>query len=1456
MSQILYPVFYKQYGVRRVQNLLTPKPMTITGLPRDSMLHFYSANPAQPHVDTSKLYLGVNARKVLIDFPETLTCLHGGPRSHPTQLRALFKDFLHENKKFRYLKNGYQAIDDTQTLFIENYSFLNVIYTYTANVMVEYQKWFNVHKTIIDKMNSVADTSGKNHFYFCDVPDEMPSFSLLNTYSARSSTSMLRVFDTHEKLFILNLFRWISKDRNGDDCIFQGLKKENFGRVNIVFNTKDGRSVVLNLAFINSWIKGNENLTGTKMVSQVDPDKMQKAFLKFLMGMQTVLQEEEVTIATPTEGKAADPADVSENRELEEEQREYDNVHDQSEEDELDVHEYDDALSMANRIQTSTKTSPSPVNFNDTAIDEALNAQETLDEQLKSLDADIETLEALTVRRLKDKGIQVDAAGDVKEEVIAAEETPIHELQQKVYQFEDVESSLKRQIGEQTDYGLLSASDYKNFMRDMENYKNSDDPYGSGKKTLQAMVVTPEAIELSAEKVTIQASEMVQDKSMLQSSLLAFDQDYIGKVIQKDMLSMVHALQKSGVAIRKHEVEIDHSALGSYENHTLEFKPVDGQVSTVRFRVPKISEDGTFVANGNKYVMRKQRVDIPIRKIKPTEVALTSYYGKTFVRINSKKSNNSLEWIIKELNIASMTDHPFIKRVNPAKVFDNNFKAPYIYNALADNFKSVITTKYTLVFDYTEREKMASPDTLQRLEVNGARVIGFTSDKQLLVVDKNNNFFIDSKGEPTAIGDIYNVLQLDPHKAPVDFTEVNIFSKAIPVAFVLGFTIGFKNLVKLLQVKYRVTEGRQQKNLQSHEYAISFKDYSYIFSRKDRAAALVLAGYNEFEKQLRMYEVDDFGHKDVYLNLLESKGLSSIYMRELELNQQLFVDPITKEILQQMKEPVTFNGLLLRATEMMMGYEHPDSQDMAVMRIRGYERIPGAVYKEMVGAIRQYRNRNIAGKSKVDISPYQIWSNVMKDPAIKLVEDINPIQNLKETEIVTYVGEGGRGKDSMNKASRAYHPNDMGIVSEATVDSSDVGVNAYLSANPKFRDLRGLPLLDKKTATPSNLVSTSAILAPAADKDDPKRVNFISVQQGHTIATKGYHQPMIRTGYEYVIANRTGDMFAFTAKQDGVVSALTPTGIIVDYKDGTKKGVTLGRVYGKAEGSVYPHDIVTKLTVGQKFKKGDAVAYNEGFFEQDILDPTKIVMKNSLLAKTVLYESNETHEDSSAISKELSGKLSANTTKTKSYLIDFKQNLLDVVKQGQDVSPKDTLMIIEDEITSGNSSFDEASLQALKRLANQSPRAGFLGKVDKIEVFYHGDKADMSSGLKALADRSDRAMVDSCKSSGKPVITGQVNDEYRVGGVPLSLDKAEVKFYITIETSSGVGDKAVFGSQLKSVIGKVLDYSMTAEDGTPIEAVFGFRSVMARITLSTTIMGTTATLMKVIAKRAVEIYKQ
>lgn len=367
--------------------------------------------------------------------------------------------------------------------------------------------------------------------------------------------------------------------------------------------------------------------------------------------------------------------------------------------------------------------------------------------------------------------------------------------------------------------------------------------------------------------------------------------------------------------------------------------------------------------------------------------------------------------------------------------------------------------------------------------------------------------------------------------------------------------------------------------------------------------------------------------------------------------------------------------------------------------------------------------------------------------------------------------------------------------------------------------------------------------------------NFVNIQQSHTIAAQGYHQPHLRTGYEQILAQRTGEMFAYSAKEAGKVISKNDKGLIVEFQSGEQRGFKLGRQYGKAEGSVYPHDTVTLLNVGDTFDIGQTIIYNNGFFEPDFLNPKNAVWKSSLAVKTALYESTQTHEDSSSISRRISQDLTSKTTKVRSFTVAFDQGIKNVIKPGSSLEPTDILFVIEDAITNDTGLFDEETLATLQRLSNKAPKAKVRGVIDRMEVYYHGNKEDMSPTLRSLANQSDKDFAESAKAIGKPVITGKVTEEYRVAGVPLALDTAEIKVYITIETNMGVGDKLVFANQMKSVVGEVLDYDMKTETGEPIDAVFGRRSIAARIVLSPDIIGTSTTLLKVIATKAISLFK-
>ena len=362
---------------------------------------------------------------------------------------------------------------------------------------------------------------------------------------------------------------------------------------------------------------------------------------------------------------------------------------------------------------------------------------------------------------------------------------------------------------------------------------------------------------------------------------------------------------------------------------------------------------------------------------------------------------------------------------------------------------------------------------------------------------------------------------------------------------------------------------------------------------------------------------------------------------------------------------------------------------------------------------------------------------------------------------------------------------------------------------------------------------------------------FVSVQHSHTIAAAGYHQPMVRTCYEYVVPHRTSSTFCTTAKEDGVVKSINDKGIVVQYKSGRLLGVKLGRVYGKAEGSIYPHNLVSmsSLKEGKSFKKGQVLAYNDGFFEPDMLEPDKVIMKSAMVINVALMESADCHEDSCSVSKRVSDMFTSKATYVKSVTLDFTQEINSVLPIGSKLDPTTVLMIIQDEITSGGGFSDEA-IESLRRRSAQAPKAGHKGVLEKIEVLYNGDKEDMTDSLRSLADKSDRDRAAECRSTLSPVITGEVNDDYRVSGVPLTLDRVEIKFYITSEYKAGVADKGVFCNQMKGTIGRVMMSPIKTKSGEVVDATFSYKSINKRIVISPIIQGTTNTLLKAIAKKA------
>ena len=349
----------------------------------------------------------------------------------------------------------------------------------------------------------------------------------------------------------------------------------------------------------------------------------------------------------------------------------------------------------------------------------------------------------------------------------------------------------------------------------------------------------------------------------------------------------------------------------------------------------------------------------------------------------------------------------------------------------------------------------------------------------------------------------------------------------------------------------------------------------------------------------------------------------------------------------------------------------------------------------------------------------------------------------------------------------------------------------------------------------------------------------------------------VRTGYEKVIGHRTDDDFCKVAEADGTITKISKEALTIKYEDGTVKHHPLGRQFGTWSGKVIPSELVAAVKNGQTVKKGDVLTYNDSFFSKDNISPNEIIYKGAVLARTVLWESDVTLEDSCALSTGLSKHLKTTSTHVRTIMVDQTQSIINLVNEGDEVNPDTILCTIVNPTSMAASDFDPSTLSSLENITQLTPRAKYQGKVERIEAIYTADIDNMSESLSQIVSISDGSLYRRQRRLGKNVTEAKVEMGYRPDGVPMNDEQVAIKVYITGKTGMGTGDKLVLANQMKSTVGRVFEPAdITDLDGEPIDMVFGYQSIHNRIVSSPEIIGTTSTLSLEIGKLVIEAYDQ
>ena len=1472
--------FRKQYTVFEQGKLQHPKLHLLNKLflPHRSVVHFFDPNTAVRGPSQTDPLFNKSTAKVYIEHVTNLISMEGNPRRSALTAAKLVAEFRQHNAFFKPLTKDAALGINPLNIMCFNYNLINPQWIYQNNFKATYNRWSNGQRTFWQNVGASHRRFGWEQFVEIHLPDVMPTLAEFKRMADNQNQTALETFVTPQQMTIWDLYRWLGAAR--DQSLMNVVEPEMYGKVWFLIRARD-RFVVLNMGALDEWRDGSKDadvameefigqlgkaaanmgpaeptmsahysiqaqLAELGIASQpaiesfVDtfgmeaffpPAVMQRRVLSLLAALTEYSHQAEVITDTIDHANLVD---------VDDEEAKPDGDEEDSEENERELGSQDEQVD-----DTPVEDELALPAFNIPNLDFSENGAtyNPPDAELFTTKLEIESDRELVggARTLKVEAQRVDALPPEvanAEPIVAGVAGPAYELYK---------------------LSIIPPRAFEQAVADAQSYKSIKDPWGSGQSLEEAMEYKPEDYTLPTD-TTFADSATVLDKSMLGSKLKGMVRKYQSNLRNKDMIQSVLSVQKQGCSVIKYEVEEVRNAMNHYEVHSVTLKPVRGKPGIVRFRVPVVDRDGRFMSNGVVYRQRLQRADLPIRKVKPTTVALTSYYNKTFVSRSQLAAHNYDAWItrtIRERALDAADDR--ITGAMYAELDQSTYVLPRIYTQLGSAFRGFTSGKVFLYFKYDDREvyfKEKYKIDITKFESKQYTAVGVYDGKLLIMVDRQGQFYVHEGKDLEPLGSIVELLGLDQTKAPLEGVYMNVGSKDLPLGFILGYKYGLSATLQRLGAKFTKHARGERLQLTADNYVLAFQDAVLVFDRSDYKTMLVLGGMRKYAKLMPNFSIYDFDKPDVYLRLLLETGMTARFTKEIDALFTSWMDPITEGLLQQMGEPTTFDGLLYRAVEMLLIDWSPAEVDGAYMRYRGYERMAGTVYGELNKAVKRFNSATGSAAVQVVMDPSAVWKKICQDPTVMVVEDSNPLANIREQESMTYRGDGGRSTTSMVARTRIYGQADVGVVSESTVDSGDVGVIAYTVPDPNFDSMRGTTRpFDPTTDGPARQLSTCALLGVATTNDDTKRINFISIQQQQGIYADGYEPTPLRTGMEQILAQRTSSIFASAAEDDGRVIAVDDNGITVEYANGETTSYQMGKIHGSAAGTHYPHMIVSDLKAGDTFKRGQTLAYNEKYFQQDRMSPGQVIWKAGINTIVAFSDNLDTLEDGSVISEEIAIKMNTQTTKIKSVSVKFDQNIEDMVKLGEHVDLETILCTIIDADSGGGSVFDEVSRETLAKLSNYSPRAKVVGTVSRIECFYHGDRDDMSDSARRIATVSDKQREAEAKSRGTQYYSGEVDHEYRIRGNGLEPDSMVINFYIDHDISCGVGDKGVVANQMKTVFSRVMTGVNQTESGLDIGLIFGNTSVEERMVLSPKLIGTTTILLAQLSKHLVGVYR-
>jgi len=242
------------------------------------------------------------------------------------------------------------------------------------------------------------------------------------------------------------------------------------------------------------------------------------------------------------------------------------------------------------------------------------------------------------------------------------------------------------------------------------------------------------------------------------------------------------------------------------------------------------------------------------------------------------------------------------------------------------------------------------------------------------------------------------------------YSRVRAGNAKVPTILLLGFYVGLEEVLERYDVDYEFTEERKrfEPEEDSKYNEIEFEDGYMYYRNEPFRNSMLLNGL--YEAPTKEVEFSKLNEKTIYLDFFEDLYGSRLKGKTFNNIMDLFIDPITEDVLEDLDQPTDIVGVLLYANELLTTNSYKNKNSMENYRLRGAEQVNAILYKSIANAFRKYKDARRGGNTNVNISVRkdEVTKMILDQPNVNEYSILNPFNEVQSLGASSFAGPSGQ----------------------------------------------------------------------------------------------------------------------------------------------------------------------------------------------------------------------------------------------------------------------------------------------------------------------------------------------------------------------------------------------------------------------------------------------------------------